>query len=43
MNPLSDALVIAVEENNYFDHQTLSDENGYFNLDVISEFDLLFI
>ena len=36
MNPLSDALVLAVEENNYFDHQILSDENGYFNLDVIS-------
>ena len=27
--PLSDALVIAVEENNYFDHDVLSDGNGY--------------
>ena len=34
--PLSGVSIIAVEENNYFDHQTMSDDNGFFSLDIIT-------
>jgi len=35
-NPLIGASIIAVEENNYFDHQTISDSTGYYSLELIS-------